>query len=165
MNIFVAILFKHFWVGGILATIINAFVMRHRSKEFIVASPELTPGYNKLFYGMMFFGNIPWIIAGIGVLIGTTDGIFDYLNPRDLNPMVLIFHFSIIILWILFVWWIYFGRGAEFIEDHPGFLQVHLFGRMYSPSARQIKVLFPLILIGGIACMILLWMIDIPFPS
>lgn len=165
MEEFINLLFKYFWVLGIFGTVVNAVIFKSRSKKYSVELPERKSGYDKLFKGMLLFGNIPWLIMGFGIIFGFTDGVFDYFNPRLMNPIVLFFHLVIVILLILSAWWIYFYRGAEFIEEHPGFFQVKVLFSRINPSAKQIKWFFPLTLIGGIGGMILMWVIDIPTHS
>ncbi|BDD01478.1 hypothetical protein [Persicobacter psychrovividus] len=82
-----------------------------------------------------------------------------------MNPMVLIFHLSIIILWALSKRWIYFKKGAEFIETHPGLMQKSSFSGNTNVTAKQIKLLFPLMLLGGIAGMIMMWFMNFPTPQ
>lgn len=154
--------FKYFWISFILVTIVNAYVMRYRSNKYIAESPELEAGYDKLLKGMIFYGNIPWVIIGIGIMTGLANSVIDFLNPRSMKPIVLIFHLSIIVLWGLSIRWLYFKKGAEFLEKHRGFIQVHGFGHRADVSASQIKSFFPIVLIGGIGGMIAMWFIEIP---
>lgn len=158
------ILFKHFWVAFIIITTANAFILRSRSKRYLVGNPDLKPGYDKLFKGMIIYLNIPWVIMGIGILFGLANGVFDFFRPRTMNPIVLLFHFSIILLWVLSVWWIYFKQGAEFIENHPGFVQLQTLGKPINLKAKHIKLFYPIMLAGGIAGMIVMWRIDFPAP-
>jgi len=143
-------------------TIANGLILKFRSKKYIVENPELEVGYDKLFKGYILYGNIPWIIMGIGNSSGLTNSTFDYFTPRAMNPIVLVFHASIIILWILSVRWIYFQDGAEFLERHPGLLNKSSFSGRTNFTAKQIKIFFPLMLLGGIAGMIVMWSIKIP---
>jgi len=99
---------------------------------------------------------------GFGIISGLANGMFDYFNPKSMNSIVLVFHFSIIVLWVLSIWWIYFKQGAEFIEKHPGFIQVQSFGKRSNVTAKQIKLFYPLMLAGGIAGMVMMWVMDIP---
>jgi len=92
----------------------------------------------------------------IGNISGMTNNTFEYFNPKIMNPMVLIFHASIIVLWILSVNWIYFKNGAEFIEKHPGLIKKSSFRGNTNVTAKQIKLFFPLMLLGGIAGMIMM---------
>ena len=149
----------------IAITIANGLILKHRSKKYIDENPELEEGYDKYFKGWLIYGNIPWVIMMIGNLSGMTQNTFEYFNPKAMNPMVLVFHFSIVILWILSVRWIYFRNGAEFIEDHPGLIQKSSFSGNTNVTAKQIKLFFPLMLLGGIAGMILMWVMDFPAPQ
>ncbi len=154
----ITVMFKYFWVAFIIATFANAFIVRYRSKQYIEKAPELKVGYDKLFKWIIFYGNIPWVIMGFGIISGFANGMFDYLNPKSMNFIVLVFHLSIIVLWVLSIRWIYFKQGAEFIEKHPGFIQVHGFGNRSNVTARQIKLFYPLMLAGGVAGMVMMWL-------
>lgn len=159
------ILFKHGWVMFISVTIANGLIFKYNAKKYIAENPTLAPGYQNFFKGWLVFGNIPWVILMIGNLSGMTHHTFDFFNPRAMNPIVLIFHFSIILLWILSVRWIYFKNGAEFFETHPGLLQRSGFGENKKVTARQIKIFFPLFLLGGIAGMIMMWVMEVPIEN
>ena len=121
------IIFKHFWATFIVLMIVNAAILKYRTRTYVAEKPELKKGYDQFIKGMLFYGNIPWVIMGIGALTGMTNNGFEYATPRQMNPIVLIFHASLVILWILSVWWIYFRGGAEFIEKHPGLVQSNSF--------------------------------------
>ena len=149
----------------IAATIANGLILKYRSKKYILQNPELKEGYDKYFKGWLIYGNIPWVIMMIGNLSGQTQNTFEYFNPKAMNPMVLIFHFSIIALWVISVRWIYFKNGAEFIETHPGLMQKSSLSGNTNVTAKQIKLFFPLILLGGIVGMIMMWRIDMTIPQ
>ncbi len=155
------LLIKHFGIIFIIGTIFNGLILKFRSQEYIKENPDLIDGYKKYFYGIITFGNIPWVIMGIGILTGLTDNIFKFFNPRSLNPIVLAFHGSIVFLWILGAYWIYKKQGAEFIVSHPGLF--HLSGT--SPkniTTKQVKSFYPLFILGGVAAMIMMWSGFIP---
>ncbi|UAY50940.1 hypothetical protein [Ferruginibacter albus] len=157
MRIFLELIFKQTWIIFIMVTIANALTLKSKSKSYIAANPELEEGYEKLFKGIIFYGNIPWVIIGIGNLSGLTKSVFDFFAPRQMNPIVLIFHFSIVLLWTLSIKWIYFQNGAEFLERHPGLLKFQ--------TAKQIKLFFPLMLLGGIIAMIVMWVMNPSIPN
>lgn len=155
-------LFQYVWVLFIIGTIINANLLKYRSKKHIDQNPELKKGYQDYFRGMLILGNLPWIIMGIGNLAGLTKNIFEYFNPRQMNPIVLLFHAIIIILWVAGIRWIYFKGGAEFVEKHPGLIQMKGFGESHDITARQLKLFYALALIGGIMAMIMMWSTGMP---
>jgi len=159
------IILVHFWIIVIPITVVNGLVLKFRFKKYIIDNPSLKEGYNKYLKGILLYGNIPWIIAIIGNIGGMTNNIFEYLNPKAMNPIVLLFHASIIVLWILSVYWIYFNGGAEFIEDHPGLFRKTVFFDSSNVTAKQVKLFFPFILLGCVAGMIMLWVTDIPMPQ
>jgi hypothetical protein len=102
---------KTIWLLAIGITFANAYMIRSRSRETIARKPELKEGYEKIFRGYLIYLNIPWIVMGNGILVGQVSGVFDYFNPRVGNSFVLVFHLSVIILWLLsihldlFSWW------------------------------------------------------------
>ncbi len=159
------IIFKHTWIMFIIFTVANGLIFKYRSKKYIAQNPDLREGYDKFYNGIMVYGNVPWVIMMIGNLTGVTHNTFEYFSPRDMNPMVLLFHFVILVLWIMAVRWIYFKDGAEFIEAHPGMIQRSGFGGTADVTAKQIKIFFPLILLGSIAGMAMMWIVDFPTPQ
>ena len=142
-------LFKYSWGIFIIVTILNAVIIRVRSKKYVQDKPELAEGYRKCFTNILIYGNIPWVIMGIGSLSSATNNTFEYLDPKTLNPFVLAFHGSIFILWVLSAYWIYLKNGAEFIGTHPGIINKKGIGGSSNVTAREVKMFFPLILAGG----------------
>lgn len=155
-------LFNYIWVMGLFVTLFNAFYLKYQSKKHIAEKPELEDGYEKVFKGILTLGSLPWLIIMVGSLSGMTKSIFEYLNPSSLNPIVLIFHGMIILLMLLSTWWIYFKSGAEFLEEHPGLFKKSSFSGKTNMTAKQIKLFFPLTLIGGIIGLVMMWNSAIP---
>jgi len=143
----------------------NALILKYRSKVYVAENPALKKGYDNFIKGVLFYGNIPWVIMGIGALAGMTNNGFEYAAPRQMNPIVLIFHASLVILWLLSVWWIYFRGGAEFIERHPGLIQKKSFSGRKNVTAKEIKIFYPIMLLAGVIAMILMWVMDIQIPN
>jgi hypothetical protein len=151
-------IFKHFWILLIAGTIINGIVFWVRAQDYIAAAPQLKAGYVKLIGGWLVFGNIPWVVMGIGDLTGMTNGMHDYLEHRSTNPMVLAFDFSVVLLWVLCSNWIYLRGGADFLAKHPGLLRFNWIGRHEDiTSPRSIKLFWALCLAGGILSMLMRW--------
>jgi hypothetical protein len=104
-----SLLFKHVWVLFIGVTLINAFALKFRSKKYIDQNPSLEEGYEKLFRGYIFYMNLPWVVLGIGMLIGNFNSVFDVMfGFRNRNIFTFMFFGTVIILWILSIVWIYF---------------------------------------------------------
>lgn len=133
-------LFNNFWIIFIFFTCVNAFALKVRSKKNITNNQSLKKGYSSLIKGILFYGNIPWVIMGIGNLsYGTKSGI-DYLNPNSNNYFVLVFYFSILLIWTLGTNWIYFKNGAAFLEKHPGLFRGDRFKSKNNITVKQIKI-------------------------
>ena len=140
-----SLLFKHTWVLFIGVTLVNAFILKFRSKKYIEQNPTLEEGYAKLFRGYMFYMNLPWVILGIGMLLGGFNSIFDVmLGFRNGNIFTVLFFGTVIFLWIVGAVWIYFLNGAEFLVEHPGALNPNV------KSPTMVKIWFAISLAGGI---------------
>jgi hypothetical protein len=142
--------FDYAWIFLILVTTINALVLKVHSSRIVKEHPELQGGYDQLFKGYIIYMNIPWAIMGIGMVFGGVPSAFNFFTPRHGNIFVIPFHASIVILWFLGIWWVYFKGGAEFLNKYKG-----IFNRDF--SANFIKVYFGVCLIGGILGMIVMW--------
>ena len=149
---------KSFWLIAVIVTFVNAYILKSRSQDAIARNPELKEGYEKIFRGYLIYLNIPWVVMGIGILFGGVAGVFDYFNPRTGNPSVLAFHLSVVILWALGVYWIYFRGGAEFLVKHPGLMNIDI------KSASALKLIFALMLLGGITALVVMWSGYFPQP-
>ena len=144
-------IFNNGWILFILVTVFNAFYLKARSKKFIDKQPDLQEGYDQLFKGYLIYLNIPWIVMGIGILFGGVPSVYSFFRPRDGNIFVLAFHATVVILWMLSIWWFYFNGGAEFLIKYSG-----VFNRDIQ-SPMLLKTYFGLSLLGGIIGMAFMW--------
>lgn len=147
------------WIFFILITCINAIIIRVRATSYIKENPDLKKGYNKSIKNLLIYGNIPWLIIAFGNTTGITKGMEDFFTPRSLNPVVLVFHAYIIFVWVKISYWIYFNKGSEFLKKHP-FLnrQPGLIRQYYTLDIPWLnKLLWSLMLAGGIVAMFLMW--------
>lgn len=153
--------FKHFWIMFIIVTIANGLIWKSRSKKYVSENPALKDGYDSLIKGWFIYGNIPWIIMGVGMVTGTTQDMFEFFNPRQRNPIVIIFFLSIITLWIRGSYWIYFNGGAEKLVNHPGmFTQTEKGNEKF--EIMKVKLMWGLGILGGIFGFIMMWNMDFP---
>ena len=140
----ISLLFRHAWLLFIIVTCANGAIWWHRAKSRIAVNPQLETGYRKLIRGWLIYGNVPWLIMGAGILIGGVPSVFHYFNPRN-GPFVVAWFVSVVVLWMLSVYWVFFRRGAEQLIDHPGLLNID------SDKPWVIKAFFLLCLAGGVA--------------
>ncbi len=146
----------YFWLICLAVLGLNAGIWRWRSRGHIARDPSLAEGYRSLINGMVKYGSIPFVIMGLGALSGGAPSIRDYFRPQDMNPYVLAFFGSVVLLWILCTWWLFARGGAETMARHPGLIQPHI------DSPRLLKVLWALGLVGGVAGLVSMFYADIP---
>jgi hypothetical protein len=138
------LILRYAWVMFILITCANAAIWAKRSRPHIARNPELAPGYRKLIRGLLLYGNLPWVVMGIGILFGGVATVFDFLDPRS-GIFALVLLGVIVVLWVLGTYWLLFAGGAEELIRYPGLMQ--------EPIHRPwiIKAWWLLCLSGGIA--------------
>ena len=142
---------KMFWVIAIGVTCLNAYFLWSRAQTEIARNPELADGYRQLIRGYLIEFNLPWFVMGLGIMVGGTHGVFEYLDPRAGNPYVIAFHVTGFVLSALTVFWIYFAGGAEFLIRYPGVLNVDI------KSPLVLKLFLGVGLLGGMVAEIVLW--------
>ena len=114
---------RYFWLICIAITCLNAFIWWHRSQPELAKTPHLAASYRRLILGWVIFGNIPWLVMGVGILFGGVPGFFHYLNANN-GPFVIAWYVSMVALWLLGAWWLFARRGAEQIVEHRALLRV-----------------------------------------
>ena len=140
----------------IAVTVANALILRVRSRRHIRERPELAEGYQRLFYGVLFWGNLPWFVMAIGIELGGVPDMFAYFRPRNDNPFVLAWFGIVIALWLLGFYWLFARRGAEFLVEHPGLLR----GEPKSPN--MVRFFYCLMVAGGIAGLYFIFFAGVP---
>jgi hypothetical protein len=140
--------FRYFWVIFILMTLVNASLMWRRAQPRIAADPSLEGEYRALIRALVIWGNIPWVIMGLGIMVGGVPTVLGYLRPADGNPFVVAFYASVIIIWLAGSYWMFVRGGAE-LAARMGIVVIRGSGKtVTSPTA--IKVIWCLALLGGI---------------
>lgn len=150
---------KAFWFIAIGVTCVNALILRSRARKEIERNPDLAEGYSQLLKGYLVFLNIPWLVMGLGIILGGTRSVFDYFDPRSGNPYVIAFHITGLVLWALTVFWVYIVGGAEFLVRYPGVMNYDI------KSPLVLKLLFAVMLLAGMAAEIAMWSGRLPVPT
>lgn len=149
---------RYFWAVAIVVTGIHAARIKARSTQHIRQNPELAHGYATLIRGYLISMNIPWVVMGIGCMIGGVPTVMHYFRPQDGDPYVLAWFASMLLLSIAGTYWLLLGDGAEMLVKHPG-----VFNRDVS-SPTMVKLLWCACLAAGIFGVIMMWMEDMPLP-
>ena len=150
---------KWIWTFFILATLMNGAVIRSRVQKYIKLNSELEEGYKKIIKGFIIWGNIPWVVMGIGCTIGDVPSVFYYFNPRSGNPYILAFWGSLFLIWILGSYWMLFKDGASELINHPGILN------NYIKSPTFLKLYWIAGVLGGIFAALMIFTKTIPLPN
>lgn len=115
---------RYFWIVFVLATYLNGRRWWNRAQKRIQTQPDLESGYRRLYRGYIFWGNVPWIVMGLGILSGSVPSMLNFLHPSDGNIFVLAWWGLMAAILILGTYWMLFGGGAEMLERHPGVYMV-----------------------------------------
>jgi len=156
---FFTIMTRWFWAICIVCCFANAAVLRFRAQKRIHENPELEDGYRIIIKGFLIWMNIPWIVMGIGHLVGGVPTVLHFFRPSDGNPYVLGFWASIVVMWVLGTYWLFYRQGAEMLVRHPGLF------RSDFKSAITVKFHWILCVAGGVVALIAMFIMDIPLPN
>jgi hypothetical protein len=149
---------RWFWAFCIAVSFINAAIFRVRAQRRIRENPALAEGYARLLRGFLLWGNLPWIVMGIGCVVGRVPSIQSFFQPRSGNPFVLAFFGSVFLLWGLGTFWLLFRGGAEMLVKHPGMFNVDF------KNPRTLKVWWFLCLAWGVFAVVMMFVVD-PYGS
>jgi hypothetical protein len=139
-------------------SLVNAAIMKYRAARYIRANPELEAGYRAIIKGMLVWGDIPFVVMGIGCVFGKIPSVFYFFRPHDGNPYVVAFYVVVVLEYILGTNWIVFRGGAAMLVKHPGVLNIE------ATSPRMVIFLWVVSCVGGIVGFILFYYQIIPMP-
>ena len=143
--------YRYFWLIAIAVGCINPVIMWVRLQPQMQAHPERRSGYATLVKGYCFIGTFPWLVMGIGIVVGGVPNVLYYLYPRIGNSYVLAWWAA---FWLMQAWltvWMLWQGGAEMLVSHPGFL------RGNPTSARRLKFYWLIMLAGTVAATVLMF--------
>lgn len=123
----------------------------------------LVEGYAVLLKGYLIWMNLPWVVMGIGCTVGGVPTVLHFFRPRDGNPFVLAWYCTVFIIWAGGTFWLFLRNGAEELARHPGLIEFRYgFKKKDIASPVLIKVLWLVMLAGGIIAFVAVWTHDIP---
>ena len=158
-----AILLEYAWCIFIFSAIISAVRLKRRIQPYINANYALENGYNKIIIGRAMLVTLPWVIVAIGCMTKKTHDFSDFLYPRQLNPVVLIFYFVILLEALSLFYWIFLDEGARYLKKHPGSIRLRKRGFLTDyKSSSEIKRVFFRWLITFCLLYLLFWLLPLP---
>jgi len=148
-------IWRHFWLLAIAVTFLNAAIWWWNGSGRRKRDPGLVAGYRRLTRGFALWGSVPWLVMGMGTLIGGLDAVA-YFDPAN-GPWVLAWYASILAIYALLAHWIFLRDGAEQVARHPGLLQWGLMGT-FETSPWTVKGLVGLGIASGVAAMVMMFL-------
>jgi hypothetical protein len=112
VNLF-AIIGRYFWLLCLAIVSFNYIVGQRKVAARDSADPRLSSeviSYRRLF---AVASAVPWVVMGVGILLGGVPNIWYYFRPQDHDPFVLAWFGSLFIISISFAFWVFFLGGAE----------------------------------------------------
>jgi hypothetical protein len=107
--------YEYFWLIALGA---GAFNYR-RARGRIVASGAGGGSSEAVTYlGRCAAGvNLPWVVMGLGKMLGYTPTLLYYFRPQDRNPFVMAWLAVILFNTCAYAWWVVVAGGAEKVRD------------------------------------------------
>ncbi|HVK56448.1 MAG TPA: hypothetical protein VM532_15655 [Burkholderiales bacterium] len=108
---FFRLLSEYFWL---IALSFSAF--NYRKARGAIATSQASKGaiYLQRF---ALCASLPWVVMGLGQILGFTPTIWHYFRPQDGNPFVIAWLAVILVLTCAYAWWVLFAGGAQKVRD------------------------------------------------
>jgi hypothetical protein len=116
VDLFTAIT-RYFWAICLAVSATNYIVGSRAAASFCTDDPRSSDEAKSLRRWFGVASTIPWVVMGVGEIIGRVPNISYYFRPRDCNPYVWTWYGSIFLLAVIFAYWVYFRGGAEKTVD------------------------------------------------
>jgi hypothetical protein len=145
---------RQFWLLAIGGTFLNAAIWWWNGRGRRRRDPSLVAGYRRLTLGFALWGSVPWLVMGMGAVIGGLPSVA-YFDPAN-GPWVLAWYASILAIYALLGHWIFLRGGAEEVARHPGLLEWGL-GWTFEASPWTVKGLVGLGIASGVGAMVMMF--------
>ncbi len=107
------VLSKYFWLLGIAVTGINALAIELSCRRHIRQHPELRLAYSRVMCGMLVWWNLPWVVMGIGIMLGRVPTLWHYFFEIRGNVFVLAWWVSVFAMAIVSSRWAFSHDAAQ----------------------------------------------------
>jgi len=156
------LLMKHFWLLCVAVAGANYLLsLRRGSTE---ADPEVDPQLRRKVFGWFWgLSILPWLVMGFGQLVGGVPSVLAFFRPQDRDPYVWGFYASILLVYLIAVYWVLFRDGAR-IAAQVRLLTFHGPGFSGALSESWIKVLAVAMLPFLVLWLWLVSQIDVRLP-
>jgi len=142
------------WVFIILVGLVWTLTLRSRFRDQMAQNTLEAQRVRKFVWAVPFVLTMPGVVMGFGLTIGGVPSVFSYVVPWGSGAWVWSFWCCVLLVVAVQTYWLYFGRGAEFLVAHrsliPGWI----------PSTpRRLKIFYGLVLAWNIVFFAALWLL------
>jgi hypothetical protein len=97
-------------------------------------------------------GALPWVVMGLGQIMGFTPTVWYYFRPQDRNPFVVGWLACIFFLAVVYAIWVFYFDGARKVREYGLMAAVGMRGKRAQPSwlVKLLAALGPLFVLGWI---------------
>jgi hypothetical protein len=88
-----------------------------QARERFAGDPPRAAQAERLMRLFALFNALPWLVMGVGVLVGGVPGVWSYFRPQDGNPYVWAWFASALLMSIVFAVWVFAFDGAATMSD------------------------------------------------
>ena len=104
---------RYFWLLRLGFTGFQYFVGLRSLSSKDPADPRTSAEAIALRRWFTVFSELPWLVMGVGIVVGGVPNIWYYFRPQDRNPFVLAWFVSVFLLAFYFAYWVFFRGGAQ----------------------------------------------------
>ena len=149
---------RYFWLICLAISAYQYYAAGHRVSVMEQLSDSMRAERARYIRWLIAASTIPWIVMGLGQLSGSTSSVWDYFRPQDMNPFVLAFVGSVLLLSLAMLYWVFSMEGARKTVELK-LMHVSGFSGSAPATERQVKLFAafgPIFVIAWIALAIFL---------
>jgi hypothetical protein len=111
LNLF-SLFSRYFWALSLILTAFNYLSSERTAATSGPTSLRTSDEAKMLRRQLAVVSALPWVVMGVGVVVGGVPDVWYYFRPQDQNPYVLSWFGSLFFISLLFAWWVLFRDGA-----------------------------------------------------
>ncbi len=146
---------RYAWLAFLLFTAAVLWPSR-KLHDRLTDEPTFADADREIRRKVFLWMSVPWLVMGLGQLVGGVPSVWHFLDPRHGGPWMLAFFLSLFALWIASAYWIFFRDGATAIADHQLMVAHGLRGPI-ELTPNKVKLFFALSLAGGVVAVVLMF--------
>ncbi len=115
MPIYFRLLSEYFWLIVLGFAVFN---YRKARGAILTSEPTGQVGEAEIYLKrFVLYANLPWVVMGLGQILGYTPTVWYYFRPQDGNPFVIAWLAVAFVTSCAYAWWVLFAGGAQKVRD------------------------------------------------